>query len=268
VKRLPQPQSGPETVDKLRNLGAGHLQGIARGALVLRLLARHPQGLTLREMVRLTDMPLATVQRVVSALNRENLVISVSRNGGVRLGPGLIPLAAVAKQFDLAEIVRPTLMQLVRDADETVDFSLLDHDRAVVVEQVCGTHELRAVSILGDSLPLYCTASGKAVLAAIPDEELRKLRRRLRLTPFTKNTIATWEQLDREIAEIRRLGLAFDHEEHRYGIGGVAVAFHAPMGEIGGVGIKVPMHRFQKKQKSLAKALLEQQEALQKRLLR
>jgi DNA-binding IclR family transcriptional regulator len=214
----------------------------------------------------MTEIPLATVQRVVTALNKENLVISVSRNGGVRLGPGLIPLAAAVQGSSLAEWAHPFVSKIANEANETTDLSLFDRDKAVVIAQYTGNQELRAVSVVGDSLPLYCTASGKAVLSALPDGELRKLRRTLHLVPMTKNTIVSWEKLDREIAKIRETGVAFDVEEHRIGIAGAAIAITGPAGEYAAVGIKAPTHRLLERQQSITRTLAEHCQALQRHL--
>ncbi len=267
-KRATPPETKKPKAAPRRQEDHGGLQGIARGAVVLRLLARHPAGLSLREIGRLAEMPLATVQRLVTALSKENLLISASRNGGVRLGPGLIPLAAVAKQFDLVELARPFITALAKEVDETTDLSLFDREKAVVIEQFAGTQELRAVSAVGDSLPLYCTASGKALLAALSNDDLSKLRRRLRLESLTKNTIASWARLEHELATIRETGLALDNEEHRYGVCGVAVSLKGPNGEVIAVGIKAPIQRFRDCQKTMTRSLVKHCQTLQRHMLR
>jgi len=109
---------------------------------------------------------------------------------------------------------------------------------------------------VGDSLPLYCTASGKALLASISDIELRKLRRHLRLEPKTTNTITSWERLEHDLATIRESGVALDYEEHRYGICGVAVPLQGPNGEVAAVGIKAPIQRFRETQRAMTHSLI------------
>ena len=72
------------------------VQVIARAAAVLRKLQDHPAGLTLGELAKLLKLPRSTVQRIVEALADENFVIAASPTRGVRLGPALLALAAVA----------------------------------------------------------------------------------------------------------------------------------------------------------------------------
>jgi DNA-binding IclR family transcriptional regulator len=241
---------------------------IAKAAAVLRALGQHPEGLSIREIGKLIDVPRSTVQRIVDALDQENLVISASPTSGVKLGPALIGLAALVQKFDIAELARPVMVQLVKDLGETVDLAVLDRDKAVVVEQLQGLHRLTAVSAVGDTLPLHCSASGKAVLAMLSEDELDKLRPRIKLMPRTKNTITTWAKLDEEIRFIRRHGVALDNEEYLIGIRAAAAAFRGPEDEVAVLSVPAPTDRFTATEKTITRILMERCKLLQRRLQR
>jgi IclR family acetate operon transcriptional repressor len=240
---------------------------IARAAAVLRALERHPEGLTLGEIANLVSLPRSTVQRIVDALDREHFVIAASASGGVRLGPALIALAA-STRLDIAEYTRPALVQLAKELGETVDLSVLAQDKVVFIDQIPGTHRLRAVSAVGISFPPHCTASGKALLAALPEPQLQRLKKRLKLSRLTKSSIVTWDELDRELESIRKRGIAYDREEHSIGICAVGAAIRYPTGELAAVSIPVPTQRFAASEKRLAKVLVERCQTLQNRLER
>lgn len=247
---------------------ASGIRVIARAADILRALAAHPDGLTLREIANRVDLPRSTVQRIVGALDDANLVIAASPTSGVRLGPAFITLASSARQFDIAEIARPLLAQLSKDLGETVDFAVLGNDKAVVIDQIAGIHPLVAVSAVGSSLPLHASATGKALLAALPKEDLTPFRKRYRLIPFTPNTITSWERLDQELDEIRRSGIAYDSEEYQLGIMAVAKSISGPTGEFGAVSIPVPADRFAIMRETLAQTLIGRCEILRRRFAR
>lgn len=235
-------------------VGAG-IQVIARAGAILRALQEHPSGLTLGELSRLVSLPRSTVQRIVDALDDENLVIAASPTRGVRLGPALIALAA-ATRFEIAEFVRPSLREIARECGETVDLSLLDTDKLVFVEQVAGVHRLRAESGVGVSFPLHSTAPGKAMMAEMNASTLAALRSRLRLTRHTPKTITTWKALDNELAAVRESGLGVDDEENSPGICAVAVAIVGPAGELAAVSIPLPSQRFAASRARLERLLL------------
>jgi DNA-binding IclR family transcriptional regulator len=244
------------------------VQVIARAGAILRALGQNPDGLTIRQISQLIDVPRSTVQRIVEALDNENLVISASARSGVRLGPALIGLAALTKQFDIAKIAHPVMTQLARELGETVSLAVLDGNKAVVVDQVPGIHALRAVSTVGNSLALHCSASGKAFLAMMSDEQLGKYRNRISFAPMTRHTICTWDELHRELQSIRHRGYALDREEHQDGICAVGTIIYGPADEMAAMTIPVPKERFAATEKTLIRVLLDLCKALQKRLRR
>ena len=132
---------------------------------------------------------------------------------------------------------------------------MLDGDQAVFVDQIPGSHRLRAVSAIGVSFPLHCTANGKAMLAALDAAGLSRLKKRMRLDAFTENSIRSWEKLEQELLRIRKTGLAYDREEHSIGISAIGTSIVGFEGEIAAITIPTPTVRFAKKEPELAKAL-------------
>lgn len=243
------------------------IQVIARAAALLRALEHRPEGLSLGELAKAVDLPRSTVQRIVDALDTEGFVIAASAASGVRLGPALLALAA-ATRFHIAEAARQTLEALAKECGETVDLSLVDQDKVVFIDQVAGTHRLTAVSAVGLSFPLHSSANGKAVLAAMDEAEVAKLKPRIRLTAVTPNTITDWTRLERELATIRKTGLAYDREENSIGISAVSTVLRSPAGELAAISIPAPTQRFKETQAMLSEALLKHCGRLQQKLSR
>ncbi len=229
------------------------IQVVARAAEILRAL-EGSDGMSLGQLAGRVGLPKSTVQRIIAALDFENFVVSVFPDKRLRLGPGLVRIARSIR-FPIAETARPYLRELSEKTGETVDLAVLDGDKAVFVDQIPGTHRLRAVSAIGVSFPLHCTANGKAMLAALDDEGLGRLKKRIRLTAFTENSIQSWEKLKRELLEIRETGFAYDREEHSIGISAVGTAVIGFDGDLAAITIPTPTVRFLKKAPELAKAL-------------
>lgn len=256
-----------EAKDEMPDEGAAAarsgIQVIARAAAVLRTLASRPRGASLGEIAKAIDLPRSTVQRIVDALDREGLVVAGASHAGVRLGPGLLPLAAGAK-FEIAEIARPCLEELAATTGETVDLSILDQDKAVFIDQIQGTHRLRAVSAVGASFPLHSSSNGKAMLAHLPAGQLKRLSKRLQLTPLTPHTITDWDRLAVELDQIRATGIAYDHEENSLGICAVGACVDGGDGELAAITVPVPTQRFAKRQAELVKLLLACRDRVQR----
>lgn len=260
-KRTAPPEpAGPEFLDA----SSSGIRVIARAADILRVLGQNPDGLSIREIGKSVGVPRSTVQRMIEALDKESFVISASINGGVKLGPGLIALAALAKPFNVVEIAYPVIRQMAKDLGETVDLTVLDRDKMVVVDQAPGIHPLRAVSYVGGTLPLHCTATGKAVLAAFPEDQLAKLRNTLKLERRTDNTILHWDKLDRELQWIRKHGFAYDREESFEGITAVGVALVGRSSAYAAISVPVPSNRFSSIEKRLISMVIDGSKQLQK----
>ncbi len=230
------------------------IQVITRAISVLWALEGEPDGLSLGQIAQRVALARSTVQRIVDALRAEQFVIAASPTSGVRLGPALIRLAASARvEFD--DITRPIMAELSQAIGETVDLSVLKGSSAVFTDQIQGRHRLRAVSAIGESFPLHCTANGKALLSVISEDKLQRLLR-MPLTRMTPNTITKPAELLKEIESCRRTGIAVDDEEHTEGISAIGAGFVDPMGRAIALSIPVPTTRFRRTRQELATHLL------------
>jgi DNA-binding IclR family transcriptional regulator len=216
---------------------------IARAAEVLRALEGRDEGLSLGQIAKLLELPRSTVQRIVDALDAENFVVAASPTARVRLGPALVRIAASIR-FQIVETARPYMERLSDETGETVDLSVLDQDKLVFLDQVPGSHRLRAVSAVGVSFPLHCSANGKALLAALEPGQLERLKGHITLSPLTANTITSWRRLRSELESIRKEGIAYDREEHSDGISAVAAVVRGLSGELAAISIPTPTQRF------------------------
>jgi DNA-binding IclR family transcriptional regulator len=247
----------PIVIDKKKPFRAAAdrpgIQVIARAAAILRALEGEPEGLSLGQLADRVKLARSTVQRIVGALAAEHLLISVSPTAGVKLGPALVRLASAAN-VELDQLVRPSLVKLSRTLKETVDLSQLKGNSAVFIDQIPGEHRLRAVSAIGESFPLHCTANGKALVSLLPDEKWTKLVGKS-LKAHTARTLVDVEKLRQEVQECRRTRIAYDREEHTEGITAVGTAFLDPLGRALAISIPVPTTRFARLESDLVMGL-------------
>lgn len=231
----------------------GGVQVIARAAQILRALDGEPSGLSLSQLSARLELPRSTVHRVVSALAAEGLLAAASPNGRVRLGPEIARLA-LASRRELRQELRPYMQRLYESLNETVDCAILDGDHLRFIDQIAAPHRLRAVSAVGATFPLHCTANGKALLAELsPEEVARVLPARLRR--HTPTTITTRAELVAELETVRRAHVAFDREEHTTGISAAGVAIRDPFGALAAISVPMPTQRFRGREAELAEEL-------------
>jgi DNA-binding IclR family transcriptional regulator len=245
---------GAENEIQAAREGANGIQVINRAARVLRALRNEPAGLSLAQIAVKVGLPRSTVQRIVGALVNEHLLMHAAPSGRVKLGPEILNLAA-GSTFDIIEFAHPHLKALSEETGETVDLAVLRGDHLVFVDQVVGSHRLRAVSAVGEIFPLHSTANGKACLALFDEVEIR-----LRFGPTLERACRAdgrpFRALLDEIARVRRTGVAVDEGEHSEGISALGTAFFDPGGVAYAVSIPLPTSRFSENRKALSAALL------------
>ena len=124
---------------------------------------------------------------------RELVDLGWARDDGERgylLGARLLSLAGQASNRNtLSRIAHPILRDLGARTGHTVHFALLSGDEAVYIDKIEGRGSYHMRSRIGLAIPLHCTAIGKAILAAMSDEELRATLDRTGTERRTEHTI-------------------------------------------------------------------------------
>jgi IclR family transcriptional regulator, acetate operon repressor len=237
------------------------VQVIARAATILRALEEENAGLSLGQIAQRVNLARSTVQRIVAALQSEKLLISATPNGRVRLGPTILRLAASVRS-DFLALARPFLERLSEELHETVDLAMVKKNQLIFIDQVIGSQRLRAVSAVGETFPLTCTANGKAYLAQLSDKAVEALVGRT-FAARTPTTITRLDALLKELAAVRRTGVAFDREEHTLGICAAGVSLQDPLGNPVAVSVPVPSQRFADRRAMIAERLIATKRAME-----
>ncbi|MFL9711169.1 IclR family transcriptional regulator [Methylobacillus pratensis] len=216
------------------------IQVISRASLILRILAKNPLGLSLGKIAEIADLPRSTVQRIVKALEEEELITMLESGRGFKLGMAFGQLMHET-QIDIISVMRPHLESLGSDVNETVVLSSISTQQSNVIDRIAAERELRVVPTLGAVHTLYTTVDGKLLLANLTDEEVVQ-RIGSEYPKLTKRTKGLNDLL-KDLAQIRKQGFAIDRDENVLGISAVAVAIDTFLGRYA-VAIVTPSCRF------------------------
>ncbi len=236
------------------------VQVLARAADMLRCLAAEPDGLTLIELSSRVGLPRSTAHRIVGALAQEGFV-ATAPSGKLRVGPSLIGIA-VSSRRDLRHEAAPYLERLSRELHETVNLAVLDGGEVLFIDQYTSRRYLRIASEIGARFPVHCTANGKALLAALPPEDMER-RLPAKLEALTDNTITDRARLLAELDQVRAAGVAYDREEHALGVSAVACVVHDAVGTTAAITVVMPAARFHGHDETIAAALLHTRDEIQ-----
>ncbi|MEW2355042.1 IclR family transcriptional regulator [Spirillospora sp. NPDC029432] len=168
------------------------------------------------ELARRTGLPKSTVHRIVLSLVEEGLL---ERHGSeVRLGLRLFEIGQrVPRQRALRDAARPYMYDLREATRQTIHLAVLEGSEVVYVDILASAGGPPLPSRVGGRLPAHATGVGKAILAFSPQETVRAVLEGDLPRLSERSTVAPG-LLARELAGIRRAGVAYDHEESGLGV--------------------------------------------------
>lgn len=131
----------------------------------------------------------------------------------------------ILAQNNIIRLARPYLKELAEQTGETVHLVQVDGIKAVYIDKVEASHNsVRMVSMIGKSIPLYCSGVGKALLADMSDEKIKTIWDASKIQRLTEYTVTDFEEFQKLITQIRQNGYALDNEENELGVRCIAVS--------------------------------------------
>lgn len=220
----------------------GGIQSIRRACEVLETVARSPDGIGLADLSRTLGLHTSTTFHIAKTLLTLGYLRQIEQSRFYRIGRPLFALASAAlDDVEMISAARPVLAELANATGETSYFGVMSGEKLVVLAKHDGSGSIRINDRIGNVRPLHCTALGKVMLAAFGPEQFEAFLRETELPVFTSKTIKTVLQLRREIAEVRRSGIAFDDGEVSEELRCAAVpVFNFTNQVIGSLGISGP----------------------------
>ena len=217
-------------------------QAALRAIRLLKLFSSEKPELGLAEISTRAGLNKTTTHRLLQALYSEELLERNPANGAYRLGRGMMALGVQAlSNNDLRLRARPFLKRLADETGETATLEVPVDDKMLILDEVCGRHFVGASGNVGTRWPIHATSTGKAYIAF---EQGGANRIGGSLARFTARTITAAEELEKQLAEIRRRGFAETVDELEDGFSGVGAVVRGGMGEIlGALSICGPTHR-------------------------
>ena len=235
---------------------------VARVTLLLRVLAEAGGDASLGDIAERMKLPVSTTHRLLNLLLEQGFV---QRGPGGRVyRPGLEFLRVgglVAAHSEVTEVATGFMQAVVDASDETCMLSLyVPRQLATMIAKVIyGTHPLRYEAAMYQPSSLAYGATGRGILAFLPDEVIEAVLTKEEPSPATGRKMVKPAQIRSELAQIRAQGYAHSRGQKVLG----AVGFSAPVfdanGVIGALCITLPDSRFKESMQSrFARILIDQ----------
>lgn len=217
---------------------------LMRGLEVLEVLASSSEPMGPTRIGEVTGLDKATIGRLLFTLCEAGYARQEG-NGSYRLTGRILRLASgIALAPELRELARPRLVALRDATGETVHLGVREGDHVVYIDKIEGTHPVRLVSAIGQTMPPHTTALGKAALAAMDMDEREHVITGLELVRRTERSIGTLDELRLELDRTRERGYSVDdreNEEHVVCVGAAVVG--ADLQVMGMISVSGPSYR-------------------------
>lgn len=195
------------------------VQSVERTFKLIELLSAKKE-MAIKELSEKAGLHKATVFRLLSTLSGLGYVTQNPATEKYGLSPKFLRISSkLLENFDIREQVRPFLERLSKSCGETVHLVERSGKNVVYIDKFeAPKSSIRMVSRIGMSLPMPNTAVGKAIMAELGADEVKKIWDRCDIIKYTENTITSFDKFIKEIESVRKNGYAVDNEENENGV--------------------------------------------------
>ena len=224
---------------------AGGIQSLERAFAIVEEVARNRDGINLADLSKAVGLHNSTTFHLVKTMAQLGYISHVRDSKRYRIGARLFTLAAGAlEENTFLALATPVLETLTAETGEAAHFAIRSGNAVVVIARTAGAGLLQMADRTGSQRPAHATALGKVLLSALNEAQIRHFLGNEPLRKFTPKTIVERAALLREIAEVRRRGIASDDGEFDAEIRCVAVPVHDFAGRVAGaIGISGALWR-------------------------
>lgn len=222
---------------------------------ILELIAANPGIFTLSAISEKLSAPKSSLSPILQELvSRNYLTLTSGQKYNIgftlyNIGSGFL------KQFNFLDEVEKYLQNITNICNEASHFSILSGGDVLYLKKANSPEPIRMVSFIGNRIPAYSTALGKALLLDYTPSQIRALYPH-GLQKVTENTITDFDTLNAQLEEGRKNGFTYEIEESNQYIRCIAVPIRKNGKVVAAVSIATPVFRYNEEKEQLIKVLL------------
>jgi DNA-binding IclR family transcriptional regulator len=211
---------------------------------MLELLAGEQKALSHSELSLRMGIPKSSLTGLLNDLVERRYVAFEEDTRRYSLGAQVLAISqGYLEQLSVTRVGRPILSEVLQLVNENSALSIRDGTENVVIAQETCTHPLKQTMVIGSRSPLHCTASGKTLLAFLPEPEREAILCKLRLERVTRRTITDRDKFRRHLMSVQDNGYAVSDEEAIEGVLAIAVPVMSATGVAASLSTAIPISR-------------------------
>ncbi|HYZ30803.1 MAG TPA: IclR family transcriptional regulator C-terminal domain-containing protein [Crenalkalicoccus sp.] len=198
------------------------MAGLAKGLAILELFGPATPSLTLAEAARRTGLTRAAARRCLLTLAEAGFVSQRGRDFTPQ--PRLLRLGyAFLSATPLPRLAQPVLEETQAALDEAVSLAVLDGAEVVFVARAAPRRMVSVGPGIGSRLPAWCSATGRVLLADLPEAAAVARLAGVVFRPLTPRTVTERAAVLQQIRDAGAAGFALCDQELELGLLSLAV---------------------------------------------
>lgn len=220
---------------------------VERAFNLLRHIANGNRCQNLAKTSKALDINRTTLIRLIHTLLANRMIEEIDEASGYRLGSGLVSLAAQALHSrDIVQLAQPIMVELANHLKLSTHLGILDGTDIVYLSRETPNTHLVSNVRAGSRLPAHATTVGRAILSAMPEDEVRALYADDALVAVTDKTAASVDTLLEQLREDRKQAHAWSVGNFEAGIGSCAAVVYEHRGKpAAAINVSGPESRFE-----------------------
>lgn len=215
--------------DEYRAHPRDFVASLDKGLKVLLCFERRHSKLSLSEVARLTGYSPATARRFLMTLQALDYLHSDGKRFWVAPRTLLLARPYLVSR-PAPQLAQPILDALAERTRQSASLGMLLDNEVLIIARSTGRRTLSTGLGIGSRLPAYCSALGRALLSALPQEDVIAYLAKTSFDKWTAKTVPDAASAADCVARCRRAGWAQCDEELEIGVRSIAVPIHNASG--------------------------------------
>jgi DNA-binding IclR family transcriptional regulator len=254
----------------VREDAGGSVKSANRVLDLFEALGTWNSGLTHSELSEQLGIPKSSLSQLLKTMVSRGYVTLDASQKKYHLGIKVHAISNRSSEFSsLADIAQTFLERITELTGESTFLNVLEGNSARLIARVIGPQPLVTALSIGQTVPLYATAAGRAILAFLPDQMRLDYLARVQIDPLTPRTVKSTDELAKLLSVITTDRLSVSIDELVVGMTGISVPVLASHGNaIGSLTASMPTVRYDESvKKKVASVLYQYADLLQRKML-
>lgn len=205
------------------------IKSVKKSLQILKYINAADGEVGISELQKALGYSSATIHHLLQTLMAEGFVSQNERTKKYDSGREFFYVGLEQRRFEkFFTRAMPFLQQLADETGESAGIFIQSGWESICVLSATTDRYLHADLRVGKRIPLFCTATGKVFLEAMPPDRLAAYFSNVSLAPYTPNTVTDCDGITKQIERVKIEGCGTEYEEYEEGINAVGVPVWGP----------------------------------------